>query len=600
MKEETDTIGHKVAYYSDGTWEDMGRVTPLEFFSKDYTQKYGYSALSKEAYGEAYCSFYDDLYEAAIKFSSSTQDVPVTEDGCTIALLFYGVSGISADEALGVWKIFRQDNPQFYWLANYAYTATPFLFYLNIAEEYATASSRTEAQTAIEAMVNDCDRYLSGKTTQVERALTIYDYVLGRIEYAYESDGVTPSGQPWAHNIDGAARYQAGVCESYAETFDYLCELFGLNAVTVVGMADNGNTVGGHAWNILQLDGEWYTVDATWGDGVYTQSGSAPKFSEQFNRAYFGMPASQLAQTHTPDQPTNGLRIEHQFALPTLSETGLFPVLFTDTNGAKTMEKSIDDVFKKMTNAGGRYAIELHPHSKYTQLQNGEIYLSTLQCNTAFPKVSHLTVVGRLQTAQNEGYYYISTLKSDNVTLGGNVTLQNVVLQVTSLSLSDYALTCGGDFVRIQSQNPLTGNASSALYVETDVSVNAIALPYVEVRSTKGYLTIRGKAELGTLRLTAGNAQTLSENDVTIQHLHFSKEIAVLYLNQLTEKTTVTIENIYGNGVKGGYVLLDIETAGAGLPTLKLTGQREVSVYFVVNNAVKPYSVDASGTVAWI
>ena len=53
---------------------------------------------------------------------------------------------------------------------------------------------------------------------------------------------------------------KVGVCQSYAMAFDYLCSLADVNCVVVVG-----DIMGGlpHAWNKVEVSGEWLTIDVT-------------------------------------------------------------------------------------------------------------------------------------------------------------------------------------------------------------------------------------------------------------------------------------------------------------------------------------------------
>ena len=54
------------------------------------------------------------------------------------------------------------------------------------------------------------------------------------------------------------------VCAGYARAVQYLLERLGIPCIYV-----EGNTIGsseGHAWNIVQIGGQYYYVDATNGD----------------------------------------------------------------------------------------------------------------------------------------------------------------------------------------------------------------------------------------------------------------------------------------------------------------------------------------------
>lgn len=56
----------------------------------------------------------------------------------------------------------------------------------------------------------------------------------------------------------------AGVCASYTETFNFLCEIIGIEVYYCRGRADNGREVGPHAWNKVMIEGKWYYIDAYW------------------------------------------------------------------------------------------------------------------------------------------------------------------------------------------------------------------------------------------------------------------------------------------------------------------------------------------------
>ena len=220
-------------------------------------------------------------------------------------------------------------------------------FFLCIDADYAEGSVRQTAQTAVQTSAMECDRYLNGRMSEGERALVIHDYLVADITYAYEEDGETPQDDAWAHNISGWALYDAGVCETYAETFTYLCDLFEVESSVVTGYAAQTGAMGGHAWNILCLDDEWYNVDVTWDDGYEKNDASL------VGREWFGVPATEFARNHVADTPDGGLGGSYQFALPTLSEKSLSPVVFGEKYGEKTWCVSIDAAFEKMTNEGG-------------------------------------------------------------------------------------------------------------------------------------------------------------------------------------------------------------------------------------------------------
>ena len=71
------------------------------------------------------------------------------------------------------------------------------------------------------------------------------------------------------HTAYGGVIKGTTVCQGYATTIYALCKTMGVNARVV--------TSSFHAWNIVQIDGKYYNVDATWGDGYLEDSMPAYK-----------------------------------------------------------------------------------------------------------------------------------------------------------------------------------------------------------------------------------------------------------------------------------------------------------------------------------
>ncbi len=394
-----DDIGHRVAYYTDGTYEDLGRETPLNMATPAPETQYGYQAFLKESNGSGFCNFYKDLYAVANEFHAS--DVTPTEtvtgnDGSIsylVAKVNFAKYGLTVAQAMAVWKTFFEENPLFYWSSNVVSCTDKELSVLSHAD-YQNGAIRANINQKIKALALDCDRYLSGTTSLTERALTVYDYLSCKLTYAYEADGVTPSDASWAHNIVGGATFGKGVCETYAQTFDYLCGLFNLECITVAGQAgEKGNAFYAHAWNYLRLDGKWYAVDATWAD----QDGGSTSF---VMRDYFGQELGEYNATHIADRPTDDWGVAYQYALPALS-AGLCPVLVGEKEGALTMAPTIEAAAASMTKPNGEYKIVLYPDTKATSKyrlmvypgneQNGEKIGATVFTAVTLPKVKSIT-----------------------------------------------------------------------------------------------------------------------------------------------------------------------------------------------------------------
>lgn len=85
-----------------------------------------------------------------------------------------------------------------------------------------------------------------------------------------------------------------GSCEAYSAALCVLCELAGIPARLVTGTAD-----GPHAWNLVQLGGAWYHVDATWDDPIIA-GGSR----QEVSHACFCLSDAEMARTHSWNRPS--------------------------------------------------------------------------------------------------------------------------------------------------------------------------------------------------------------------------------------------------------------------------------------------------------
>lgn len=96
----------------------------------------------------------------------------------------------------------------------------------------------------------------------------IYDRILTDSHYNLSAQWDGLAEDNWT--AYGIMINKMGVCESYSEAFQTLCLYAGINCTGVVGIAG-----GGHKWNCVQLDGEWYMCDVTFDDPIGGESGAA-------------------------------------------------------------------------------------------------------------------------------------------------------------------------------------------------------------------------------------------------------------------------------------------------------------------------------------
>lgn len=92
-----------------------------------------------------------------------------------------------------------------------------------------------------------------------EIVCAVNDYLCDTVYY--------PPNEPYAqvtHTAYGALQNGVAVCEGYACAAKLMLNKLGIRCDIEVGDCIGG---GGHAWNLVDLDGVWYQMDVTWNDG---------------------------------------------------------------------------------------------------------------------------------------------------------------------------------------------------------------------------------------------------------------------------------------------------------------------------------------------
>lgn len=92
----------------------------------------------------------------------------------------------------------------------------------------------------------------------VEKIVAVHDYIVRTYDYEMETKGSPFTVYTFMHE-------KQGVCMAYALLFEKMMDELGIACYYVVGQADGEGDLG-HAWNMVQLEGEWFHVDATWND----------------------------------------------------------------------------------------------------------------------------------------------------------------------------------------------------------------------------------------------------------------------------------------------------------------------------------------------
>ena len=190
------------------------------------------------------------------------------------------------------------DTPEIFWYDGSSSIATyeEGLFeeaHAIVKTQYSGTPEEIEIQKQeIEAVVAECLR-LAPEAGDYERIKYVYDYIVDNVEYDLEA----PNNQ----NIYSVFIGKRSVCAGYARAFQYLMERMDIPATYVVGKTKEGREESrlGHAWNLVQCDGEYYYVDVTWGDPLFEiAEGEEGKIIDGISYDYLLCTGEELFRTH--------------------------------------------------------------------------------------------------------------------------------------------------------------------------------------------------------------------------------------------------------------------------------------------------------------
>ena len=125
-----------------------------------------------------------------------------------------------------------------------------------IGLEYCTAQDVAAMQVKLDQLVDQANTLCQ---TDLEKVFYAHEWLVQNIAYDREhlSDDVQDD-----HNLRGALLEGTAVCDGYAKTYALTLRKLGITGVLVTSKDI------GHAWNMVELDGNWYQVDCTWDDPV--------------------------------------------------------------------------------------------------------------------------------------------------------------------------------------------------------------------------------------------------------------------------------------------------------------------------------------------
>ncbi len=212
------------------------------------------------------------------------------------------------------------DHPEIFYVEGYSYEKHMFagavqkiLFrpnYTRTKDEIATAKQQ------IDQYVQACFQKLPETADDYQKVKYVYEFIILNTEYNLDA----PDNQ----NICSVFLYRESVCLGYAKAIQYLLQQLGMEAAVVTGSVVTGES---HAWNLVKVNGQYYYVDATWGDASYFSDMEAGTALSTINYDYLCVTTADLLKSHIIDNPVSvpncGVLIDNYYVKEGLYLTSL-------------------------------------------------------------------------------------------------------------------------------------------------------------------------------------------------------------------------------------------------------------------------------------
>ena len=262
-----------------------------------YSSNYFYNQMSEDAR-----AFWDSLDAVCLTYLTTNKDVEYISDYQGYYSDFAVAKGMTKDQAVEVYYIFRYSNPQYYFL-NTGCLIGSYLGSVAICpgvySAFANGASRAQTTANVKGQVDSWQSQINALSSDEQKVKLIHDLIIQKVEYDYDFISLPEDQQDSAESVlYNQSAYSVfctdlTVCAGYAQAFEMMCNGSGIDAVAV--------TSADHEWNKVRINDSWYNVDCTWDDA----GNGYPIYYDFFakNDAYYDN--AQQASSHAEESYWN-------------------------------------------------------------------------------------------------------------------------------------------------------------------------------------------------------------------------------------------------------------------------------------------------------
>ena len=196
----------------------------------------------------------------------------------------------------------QRDHPEIFWFqhgATYYFDTTTHIVNRIELKYCMTQDEAQKRQEKIDAATKSFLTSVADTMSDYEATLRIYENIIKLVDYdtigleRQKRVAISAEVPDDLRSIYGVFVNKKAVCAGYAKAMQYLLNMCGIECTYV--------TSDTHAWNLIKLEGDYYHMDVTWGDGSDTKKDKAQ--TNTINYDCFCITTAELArlESHTPE-----------------------------------------------------------------------------------------------------------------------------------------------------------------------------------------------------------------------------------------------------------------------------------------------------------
>lgn len=189
------------------------------------------------------------------------------------------------------------DRPDIFWYRGEYVVTTRNNVIIRIEFHYVYTESQKEMlirDIENSALYKQINLNVKLQKSDFEKALKLYELIIKNTEY--EKEAVSTGGiyYEYAYGLEGVILKNRAVCAGYSKAFQYFANKHNILCTIVTGQTKRSR----HAWNLIDLYGNYYYIDSTWGDPIF--SNVSNKDPNYISYDYFCITTEELKLSHQP------------------------------------------------------------------------------------------------------------------------------------------------------------------------------------------------------------------------------------------------------------------------------------------------------------